>query len=78
VSRRLAVQNMDWDRINAADVYVLLNSYTPKDGKLESVTIYPSQFGKERLKFEEKHGPTLANENSKLDDEEKLRESGLK
>ncbi|XP_018540348.1 ESF1 homolog isoform X2 [Lates calcarifer] len=57
VSARLAVCNMDWDRMKARDLLALFNSFTPKGGAVLSVKIYPSEFGKERLKVEETQGP---------------------
>ncbi|KAL6481845.1 hypothetical protein MHYP_G00099250 [Metynnis hypsauchen] len=57
MSRRLAVCNMNWDRIKAKDLLALLNSFKPKDGVVLSVMIYPSEFGKERLKAEQTQGP---------------------
>lgn len=73
ISRRLAIQNMDWDRVNAADIFVLMKSSCPPNGSVLNVSIYPSQFGKERIAIEEKHGPRLADTNENLDEEEKLR-----
>ncbi|KAM6138794.1 LOW QUALITY PROTEIN: ESF1 homolog [Phoenicopterus ruber ruber] len=57
VTSRLAVCNMDWDRLKAKDLLALFNSFTPKGGTVFSVKIYPSEFGKERLKEEEQKGP---------------------
>ncbi|XP_053192356.1 ESF1 homolog [Scomber japonicus] len=57
VSTRLAVCNMDWDRMKAKDLLALLNSFTPKGGAVLSVKIYPSEFGKERLTVEQTQGP---------------------
>ncbi|XP_017571978.2 ESF1 homolog [Pygocentrus nattereri] len=57
MSRRLAVCNMNWDRIKAKDLLALLNSFKPKDGVVLSVMIYPSEFGKERMKAEQTQGP---------------------
>ncbi|XP_078128769.1 LOW QUALITY PROTEIN: ESF1 homolog [Sander vitreus] len=57
VSTRLAVCNMDWDRMKAKDLLALFNSFVPKGGAVLSVKIYPSEFGKERLKAEQTKGP---------------------
>ncbi|EEB05787.1 pre-rRNA processing protein Esf1 [Schizosaccharomyces japonicus yFS275] len=54
---RLAAVNLDWDNIRAVDLYVALSSFCPAGGRVLSVTIYPSQFGKERMAKEELEGP---------------------
>ncbi|XP_069578163.1 ESF1 homolog [Brachyistius frenatus] len=58
VAARLAVCNMDWDRMKAKDLLALFNSFLPKGGAVLSVKIYPSEFGKERLTTEETQGPS--------------------
>lgn len=48
-THRLALQNMDWDQIEASDLYILFNSFKPALGSIDSIKVYMSQFGKERI-----------------------------
>ena len=57
ISSRLAAVNMDWDNIRASDIMAVANSFVPADGRILSVTIYPSEFGMERMQREEIEGP---------------------
>ncbi|GAM90201.1 hypothetical protein ANO11243_082420 [Dothideomycetidae sp. 11243] len=56
-SARLAIVNLDWDNIRAADIFAVASSFVPADGFIKSCAIYPSEFGKERLEREELEGP---------------------
>ncbi|XP_055636779.1 ESF1 homolog [Toxorhynchites rutilus septentrionalis] len=56
-TRRLALCNVDWDRIRAVDIMAMLSSFLPRGATILSVTIYPSEFGKQRMKEEEQSGP---------------------
>ena len=58
-STSLAIVNMDWDHIKAADLYVVLHSFLPATGKLEHVRVFMSEFGRERLAQEAVKGPAL-------------------
>lgn len=72
VSRRIACVNLDWDNIRAADIMAVAQSFAPNGGRVENVTIYPSEFGRERLEREEIEGPPkeiFANASGKQRDE---------
>ncbi|XBW36800.1 hypothetical protein QEN19_002377 [Hanseniaspora menglaensis] len=53
----LACVNMDWDNLKAIDLMMTFQSFVPKGGKILSLKIYPSEFGKERMAREELEGP---------------------
>ncbi|KAJ3236664.1 pre-rRNA-processing protein esf1 [Chytriomyces hyalinus] len=57
ISRRFAAVNMDWDNIKSRDLYKVFDAFRPKSGALISVSIYKSEFGKERLEREAREGP---------------------
>ncbi|KAI1426492.1 hypothetical protein F5Y12DRAFT_282948 [Xylaria sp. FL1777] len=57
ITKRFAVVNLDWDNIKAVDLMALFSSFVPPGGRVEKVSIYPSEFGKERMKREEIEGP---------------------
>ncbi|EXJ56032.1 hypothetical protein A1O7_08963 [Cladophialophora yegresii CBS 114405] len=58
VTSRIAIVNLDWDNIRAADLMAVFSSFLPSTGgSIVKVAIYPSEFGKERLEREELEGP---------------------
>ncbi|XP_059620703.1 ESF1 homolog [Phlebotomus argentipes] len=56
-TKRLAACNMDWDKMRAVDILVLCSSFLPDEGKIVRVSVYPSEFGRERMKEEDLKGP---------------------
>ena len=46
---RFACVDMDWDNVHAADLYKAFDSFKPKEGRVVSVKVYPSEFGRERI-----------------------------
>lgn len=57
VTNRIAIVNIDWDNIKSVDLMALFKSFVPISGRIERVSIYPSEFGKERMQREELEGP---------------------
>ncbi|KAL2267214.1 hypothetical protein VTJ83DRAFT_4491 [Remersonia thermophila] len=57
VTNRFAVVNIDWDHIKSVDLLALFSSFVPTGGRIEKVSVYPSEFGKERMQREETEGP---------------------
>ena len=56
-TRRLAVIDLDWDRTRAVDVLAALRSFAPAAGRIDRVTVYPSDYGLARLADEDRRGP---------------------
>lgn len=57
VTKRIAIVNLDWDHIKSSDLMSLMSSFVPRGGRIDRVSIYPSEFGKERMQREELEGP---------------------
>lgn len=79
-TNRMALLNMDWDHIRAVDLFKVLQSalqHVYPQGSVQRVSIYLSEFGKERMKREELEGPpkelfASASGQQDEDDEDKL------
>ncbi|KAG7397491.1 pre-rRNA-processing protein esf1 [Phytophthora boehmeriae] len=56
-TKRFAVLNCDWTRIRAVDLFALCQSFAPATGAVQNVTIYPSDYGLQKMKEEAEHGP---------------------
>jgi hypothetical protein len=72
-TRRLAAVNLDWDHVRSTHLFKIFSSVVTHPasaatssksgagrvsrGRLLSVRVYPSQFGQERMAYEEIHGP---------------------
>lgn len=57
ITNRVAIVNIDWDHIKSIDLFALFSSFVPPGGRIEKVSIYPSEFGKQRMQREELEGP---------------------
>ncbi|RGP60222.1 hypothetical protein FLONG3_10939 [Fusarium longipes] len=58
VTNRIAIVNLDWDHVKSTDLMALFNSFLPETGgKIDKISVYPSEFGKERMQQEEVEGP---------------------
>ena len=57
VTNRLAAVNMDWDNIRAADIMAVAQSFCGSVGRIQDVTVYPSEYGRERMEREQMEGP---------------------
>ena len=56
-THRIAVVDLDWEHVRAVDIFATLRSFLPKGGRLEKVTVYPSDYGLERMVEEAVSGP---------------------
>lgn len=57
ITHRIAIVNLDWDHIKAVDLMALFSSFAPTGGRIEKLSVYPSEFGKGRMQREELEGP---------------------
>ncbi|QSZ34436.1 hypothetical protein DSL72_006028 [Monilinia vaccinii-corymbosi] len=57
VSSRIAVVNLDWDNIRSVDLMAVFQSFLQPGGKIHKISIYQSEYGKERMEREELEGP---------------------
>ncbi|OQR98341.1 pre-rRNA-processing protein ESF1 [Thraustotheca clavata] len=69
-TKRIAVMNCDWSRMRAVDLFALFQSFVPASGAVHDVTIYPSDFGLEKMAEEEKYGPRGIFSDEKKEDAE--------
>ncbi|CAN8102094.1 unnamed protein product [Discula destructiva] len=70
VTNRLAIVNLDWDHMKSVDLMALFTSFVPIGGRIEKISIYPSEFGKERMQREELEGPPKEIFKKSADEEE--------
>ncbi len=54
---RIALLNCDWEHMNSKDLLALVTSFCSKGEIVISVTIYESDYGKQHMELESKHGP---------------------
>jgi len=52
----LAILNTSWEHVQAVDLLVLLSSFCPP-GSIRQISVYPSDFGLERMKKDQLVGP---------------------
>ena len=58
-THRLAVVDLDWDKIRAVDILAVLRSFLGKGQHIRAVGVYPSDFGLEKMKQEAAIGPQV-------------------
>lgn len=56
---RLAVVDLDWDKIRAVDILAVLRSFLVKGQSIKAVSVYPSDFGLQKMKEEAAVGPQV-------------------
>jgi len=73
-TNRLALVKYDWENIHASDIMLFMTSFVPKNGFIKSVTVYPSDFGLQRMKEEELEGPKHIWKTDRVPENDKERE----
>jgi hypothetical protein len=58
-TRRLALYNMEWDQLKAVDILAIFRSLCPLGGKINNVSVFPSEKGKIMLEREKNGDFTL-------------------
>lgn len=56
-ARRLAAMDLDWDHVRAVDIFAALRSFLPAGGSVQRVTVYPSDYGLQRMEEDARSGP---------------------
>ena len=56
-TKRLAAMNMDWTMVKSVDILAMLSSFVPKSGAILKVSVYPSEYGMQKLAEEDAQGP---------------------
>ncbi len=59
-ARRLALVDLDWDAVRAVDILVVMRSFLPRGAAIQRVTVYPSDYGLERMREEAEMGPRVS------------------
>lgn len=58
-THRLAIVDLDWDKIRAVDLLAVLRSFLGTGQTIRGVAVYPSDFGLQKMKVEAAVGPQV-------------------
>jgi len=75
ISNRIAIVNLDWDNTRAVDLLAVFQSFVPSGGRIHKISVYPSEFGKERMQKEELGPPVFAKKQIEEESEEDSEDS---
>lgn len=56
----LAIVDLDWDKVRAVDILAVLRSFLIKGQTITAVSVYPSDFGLQKMKEEAAVGPQVS------------------